>query len=932
MNAARLKGNILLQMSLVLAAAMLAACLLAVVRGEPAKAATLPPAFEDQVVVTGALEPIDLAFTPDGRMLIASQKGRLLVHKNGQLLQTPALDLTTARKICTANDHGLMGVAVDPNFSTNGYVYLFYTFNKSNVTCPTGDLWDSTSPTNPVNRISRFQMTGDTIDPTTERVLVDNIPTDQHHSGSGLGFGKDDFLYISVGDGFCDYAGNSGCAGQNDASRDPNVLVGKILRITRDGDIPSTNPNQGTDSARCNLTAKTDPGKKCQETFASGLRNPFRFAFDPDATGTRLFINDVGGNTWEEVNEGKAGADYGWNLCEGAHDGPSTINPGDCSAAPFTPPIHEYNHDAGCASPVGAAFVPNDGGWPTAYDNSYLFADYVCNKIFELKPASGGGYTATEFATGFTDGGPLSMTFAPHGSGKALYYTNLIQDEVHRIVYSANTNQSPTASLVTTGPNYGSLPLTVEFDGSASQDPDGDTPLSYIWNFGDGSPTVETTTPTTSHTYNTTPSAGSYTAELKVRDARGALSAAATVKVFPGNSPPSVTIESPASSKLFKVGEQIVLQGSATDPQDGQLPDSALSWEVRQWHNGSHFHPFTSDTGNNVMFNTPGPEDLFATGAGNYLEIRLTATDSKGLSETVTQELQPHRVNVTFASQPSGLSLQVNDETFTTPRTLVSWELYQLSATAPSPQSLSGTSYLFASWSDGGAQTHNITTGDQPATYTATYTSGTSGACTISGTTAGETLTGTSGDDVICGGGGGDTIKGLGGNDTLKGEAGADKLYGGAGNDTLDGGIGADTANFSESPAGVSASLSTNSATGEGSDTLVAMENLAGSKFNDTLDGSSANNSISGVAGVDLLNGLDGADKLTGGGQNDTEHGGSGNDTVTGSGGADELFGDENDDAVNSKDNVSGNDSLDGGTGTDTKITDATEKSIVGFP
>jgi glucose/arabinose dehydrogenase len=119
------------------------------------------------------------------------------------------------------------------------------------------------------------------------------INMDQHNGGD-LHFGKDDYLYITVGDGGCDYAGDSGCAGQKDASRDSHILLGKVLRITRDGGIPATNPYTGTDSARCNLTGRTDPGKKCQETFASGLRNPFRFAFDPNASGTRFFINDVG--------------------------------------------------------------------------------------------------------------------------------------------------------------------------------------------------------------------------------------------------------------------------------------------------------------------------------------------------------------------------------------------------------------------------------------------------------------------------------------------------------------------------------------------------------------------------------------------------------------------------------------------------------------
>jgi Ca2+-binding RTX toxin-like protein len=186
--------------------------------------------------------------------------------------------------------------------------------------------------------------------------------------------------------------------------------------------------------------------------------------------------------------------------------------------------------------------------------------------------------------------------------------------------------------------------------------------------------------------------------------------------------------------------------------------------------------------------------------------------------------------------------------------------------------------------------------------------------CTITGTINADTISGTSGNDVICAGGGNDTLKGLGGNDTLKGEAGNDTLLGGVGDDNLDGSLGTDTASYSASLTAVVASLATNSSTGEGTDTFAGVENLLGSPQADTLTGSDANNT------------------LTGGGGNDTEHGGLGNDSVVGSGGADSLFGDENDDALNSKDGVKGNDSLDGGSGTDTKVSDATEKSIVGFP
>jgi Ca2+-binding RTX toxin-like protein len=212
------------------------------------------------------------------------------------------------------------------------------------------------------------------------------------------------------------------------------------------------------------------------------------------------------------------------------------------------------------------------------------------------------------------------------------------------------------------------------------------------------------------------------------------------------------------------------------------------------------------------------------------------------------------------------------------------------------------------------------------------FTTTTQVACTRTGTSSADTLTGTSGDDVICGGGAPDTIMGLEGNDVLKGEGGGDKLYGGPGEDTLDGGIGTDTADFSGASVAVSASLVDNTATGEGSDTLVSTENLVGSNLNDTLAGSATINSLSGGNGVDMLWGQDGADKLTGGGGNDTLHGEAGSDSVVGSGGADNLFGEDDDDTLNSKDNVSGNDRLDGGAGTDACTTDVTEASIISCP
>ena len=163
-------------------------------RVEPA-AATVRPGFEDRLV-TSIDKPMALAFTPDGRMLIPTKPGQVQVYKDGNLLQTPALDI--ARKVCQTREAGLLGIAVDPDFGTagNNYVYLYYTFAKFGG-CPTD--WNPDNANNPVNRVSRFAMSGDTIDPSSEEVLIDNIlaPTGNHNAGD-LNFGKNGFLYRTV--------------------------------------------------------------------------------------------------------------------------------------------------------------------------------------------------------------------------------------------------------------------------------------------------------------------------------------------------------------------------------------------------------------------------------------------------------------------------------------------------------------------------------------------------------------------------------------------------------------------------------------------------------------------------------------------------------------------------------------------------------------
>ncbi|HEY2945007.1 MAG TPA: PQQ-dependent sugar dehydrogenase [Vicinamibacteria bacterium] len=485
----------------------------------PVSAQDLPADFTDSLVASVG-GPTALAFTPDGRLLITTQGGTLRVYQSGTLLGTPALTIPAA-SICTQSERGLLGVAVDPSFASNQFIYLYYTANIGGIGCK--------------NRVSRFTLpSGNVINPASELVLIDRIhSTAGNHNGGDVHFGMDGYLYVSAGDGGCDYNNDSGCAGANDASRDRNVLIGKILRITADGNIPATNPFQGAGTARCNVTGITTPGTLCEETFAWGFRNPFRIAFDPASPTTRFFVNDVGQDAWEEIDLAQSGADFGWNCREGAHTNNTS---GPCNPTPpnMVDPVFEYSHSdpnpifSGCGAITGGAFVPA-GVWPASFDGSYLFSDFNCGRIFQRTP----GGAVSQFDTGLGGSSAVTLIFGPFNTTQSLYYTTYASGgQVRRITYTGTLNRAPVAMLAT-NPTGGPPPLTVNFDGSGSSDPDPGDTLTYNWDFGDGSAPTSTSSPTTSHAYVTT---GAFMATLRVQDNHGALSDPASVLILVNNS------------------------------------------------------------------------------------------------------------------------------------------------------------------------------------------------------------------------------------------------------------------------------------------------------------------------------------------------------------------------------------------------------------
>jgi glucose/arabinose dehydrogenase len=320
---------------------------------------TVPPGFtKDEAWITGLNSAVAFAQAPDGRLFVAEQGGSLQVVKNNAAVATPFVQLT----VDSSGERGLLGVAFHPNFASNGWVYVYYT-----------------DPSGPHNRISRFVADPSNGDVSTgsETVLVD-LPAlvAPNHNGGAMHFGLDGKLYVGVGENAVE-----------SRSQDLSSPFGKLLRFNDDGSIPADNPNYATQTGLA------------RAVWASGLRNPFTFAIQP-GTG-RIHINDVGQNTWEEINLGAPGANYGWPGSEG----------GERITSGITAPLFTYKHSAACPagsgpggfftgfSIAGGAFYPGTGNFPAAYQGSYFFGDYVSRFVGRIDLASGNANAAYAFAS-----------------------------------------------------------------------------------------------------------------------------------------------------------------------------------------------------------------------------------------------------------------------------------------------------------------------------------------------------------------------------------------------------------------------------------------------------------------------------------------------------------------------------------------------------
>ncbi|HWM05034.1 MAG TPA: PQQ-dependent sugar dehydrogenase [Actinophytocola sp.] len=722
-------------------------------------AAAVPTGFTDSVAIGGLTNPTVAAFAANGRVFIGEKSGVVKTYDSlADTTATVTVDLRAA--VHDFWDRGLLGMTVDPAFPTRPYLYVLYTHDA--VPGGTAPRWGDTCPTPPgatedgcvaTGQLSRLTIDANGMATGAEQVLLtDWCQQYPSHSVGTVTFGPDGALYVGGGDGasfnFADWGQRGNPCGDPPSPAGVNLSPpnarGGALRsqsirrpagepVTLDGAILRVNPDTGAGMPGNPFAGSADANAR--RVIAYGLRNQFRFGFRPGTN--ELWAGDVGWGTWEEVNRIPNASDnvaenFGWPCYEGAsrqsgYDGANlTICESLYSGAGQTAPHYTYNHSASVAPgdgcPTGGSSISgiafeSTSNYPASYDNALFFADSSRGCIWAMRAGANGQPDPTQivpFVTGVST--PVQVLTGPGGD---LFYLALGSGQLRRVSYPAGTNRPPTA-VATANPTSGAAPLTVQFDGTGSTDPDPGSILTYAWDLdGDGA-FDDSTSATPQWTYL---SQQAVTATLRVTDP-GGLTDTDTVAISVGDPPsedPVVTIDNPTAALLWSVGQTVPFAGRAADAQDGPLPASALRWQLTLQHcttpTNCHAHNVQSFNGvASGSFIAPDHE------YPSFLDLTLTATDSDGNTASKTVRLNPRTVQLTFTSNPSGAQLSVGGTTQATPFTRTVIVGSNNSVSAPSPQRLTwNLRFRFSSWSDGGAQSHNIVAPAGATTYRANY-------------------------------------------------------------------------------------------------------------------------------------------------------------------------------------------------------------------
>ena len=618
----------------------------------------LPDGFSATTVAADMGSVTAMAIAPDGRIFVVTQNGEVRVIENGNLLADPFLTI----EVDDFGERGLLGIAFDPDFANNRFVYLYHTLPAS-VSGPQR------------NRVTRVTADGNSALPGSATTIFDLDPIQGpgYHNGGALHFGPDGMLYIAVGDD------------TNPAnSQSLTTTAGKMLRIRPDGTIPEDNPfyNETTGIHR--------------SIWALGLRNPFTFGFDP-ATG-QLFINDVGEGEWEEINVGVAGGNYGWPGSEGPTNDPNYISP-----------LHAYGHGFGPGegfSVTGGVFYsPDSPNFPSQYQGTYFFSDFVTGFIQTLDPTTG---AVGNFVTGMSAGnvdldvGPDGTLYVLTRSIGAVIAIRHAQDEAPDIArqpvdISVDSGQPATFSVEVTGTG----------------------PFTYQWQRnGDDIPGATSVSFTLNPVSAADDGAGF---RVIVSNAFGTIiSDAATLTVLENTAPVPV-IETPTAGTTFAYGQTFTFSGSATDNEDGTLPASAFTWRVDYITGSAPPRPFVPPTSGVTQGSFTLPATTPYQSVDVSYRIYLSVTDSDGAVSETFVELQPRVADVTVSANVAGIPITLDGqpvEQFMPIATVVGLER---TVVAPTEFEVDGVVYIWQSWSNGQSASHTFVTPETDLILSAEY-------------------------------------------------------------------------------------------------------------------------------------------------------------------------------------------------------------------
>ena len=629
------------------------------------------PAGFQTIRIAQNLNPTDMKFSPDGQYLFVTDKsGKLFLSRNDTWVPSPVLDFSA--QVDPYNERGFTHLAIDPDFAGNGFIYVYYTVLGMEL-----------------NRVARFtfNFNTQTVDPASQFTLLDLEPmTATIHTGGAMNFRADGKLYVTTGE-----------SSNPPNSQNTSSLLGKVLRMNKDGSLPTDNPYYNV-----------LPGVY-QYIYAIGLRNPFSADVQP-GTG-RYFVCDVGQTQHEEVNEIIAGKNYGWVLIEGPK--PANVT----APANYVDPVFSYDHTVGCAIVGGAFYNPATNGFPPEYIGKFFYGDY-CNQTIRLFDAATGVFHST-FATSI--GRPVAFAVSPSG---AFYYLdrggipyagspedNTSTDEgvLWKVVYTGSLAPTiavhPDTVIASVGSNatFGIVASGIG--------------LGYQWQRNGTD--IGGATQSTLTLNNVQLSDSGAVFRCRVTNVHGSITSNEGLLQVTNRPPPVPVITLPADGFTYIANTTLNFSGSATDPVEGNLPASRLTWKV-DFHHDTHSHPVLAVT-TGISSGSIQISAVNEVSDNVWYRIYLTAENDLGIKTTIFRDVHPQKVTLTLQATP-GIPMNVDGTSTPTPGSLLSVKGVVRSILAPATYMMTDTLFQFVRWGNGNTNPELVlTTPMTDSTITAVY-------------------------------------------------------------------------------------------------------------------------------------------------------------------------------------------------------------------